>query len=567
LIIICDLEFYLFFFHPLACFYPLEILSLERNTVILEEKSREKLEANVLPAYIKQRRWFGGKAREIRQLQIIEDIPIETNSTAVHLLFLEVHYTEGLSEIYLLPVSFAVAEKAKALTDSFQTGVIARLNVGDTEGILYDGVYNQEFRQQMFRMIAKKAKLRGRQGELIAYSTKALKNLANEIAGPILDSQVLEAEQSNTSLFYGNEFFLKFFRRLEEGVNPDLEIGSFLTEKTAYPNIPHVAGALEYGKPGSEPMVLGILQVFVPNEGDAWKYSLGAIGKYFERVLSKKNEIQEVPIVPSALLELAFQEVPPLPQELIGGIYLERARLLGKRTAELHLALSSNSEDPNFVPEPFSLLDQRSIYQSMQSSARRNLQLLRKNLRAVPEEIRKQAGEILHLKKNIMGRFGAILKKKMSAMKIRIHGDYHLGQVLYTGSDFIIIDFEGEPAKALSERRLKRSPFRDVAGMVRSFHYAAYTGLLKQAAIRQEDIPFLQPWAEVWYKYVAGTFIRSYLETSAEAPFMPKDRNEFEVLLKIFLLDKAIYELGYELNNRPDWLVIPMNGIRQLLEA
>jgi maltose alpha-D-glucosyltransferase / alpha-amylase len=534
---------------------------------VLEDRVREKLETSILPAYLKERRWFGGKAREIQQLQILEDVPVEKNTMAVHLLFLEVQYTEGLPEVYLLPVAFATAEKAKEILDSFQAGVIARLKMEETEGILYDAVYNGEFRQQLLRMMAKKHKLRGSQGEFIAHPTKAFKKFApeDELA---LDSQVLKVEQSNTALIYGNKLFLKLFRRLEEGLNPDLEIGSFITEKTAYTNIPSVAGALEYRKPGAEPMVLGILQALVPNEGDAWKYSLDSIGRYFERVLSKKHEIQEMPQAVSSLLELAFQEIPALAHELIGGIYLERATLLGKRTAELHLALASNAEDPDFAPEPFSVLYQRSIYQSMQSAARRSLQLLKKNLASLSgEEIKKAAEEILQREKDIMDHYGAILKRKLSAMKIRIHGDYHLGQVLYTGNDFIIIDFEGEPAKALSERRLKRSPFRDVAGMIRSFHYAVYTGLLRKAAIRQEDIPMLKPWADLWYKYVAGAFLRSYLETSGDAPFMSKDRQESDILLRTFLLEKAIYELGYELNNRPDWLVIPINGIKQLLEA
>ncbi|MGH7450791.1 MAG: putative maltokinase, partial [bacterium] len=450
--------------------------------------------------------------------------------------------------------------------------VIIRLQVDDTEGILYDGVFSNDFRLLLLLMIAKQQKLCGKQGEFAAYPTNAFIKAAGEKAVLddllTLDSQILNVEQSNTALIYGNKFFLKLFRRLEEGLNPDLEIGSFITEKTAYTHIPPVAGALEYRKVGAAPMVLGILQAFVPNEGDAWKYSLGSIGRYFERVLSKQHEIQEMPQASPSLLELAFQEMPAVAQELIGGVYLERADLLGKRTAELHLALASNADDPNFAPEPFSMLYQRSIYQTMQSAARRNFQLLKKNLKTLPEdEIKKNAEEILHREKDIMDRYGAILKRKLSAMKIRIHGDYHLGQVLYTGDDFIIIDFEGEPAKALSERRLKRSPFRDVAGMIRSFHYAVYTGLLKKAAIKQEDIPLLKPWADRWYKYVAGAFLRSYLETAGNAPFMPQDRQESDILLRTFLLEKAIYELGYELNNRPDWLMIPISGIRQLLEG
>ncbi len=539
---------------------------------VFEDGVRKEFEALILPAYLKERRWFGGKAREIQQLQVLEDIPLEKKSTAAHMLFLEVQYTEGLPELYLLPVAFAAAEKAKEILESFQPGVIAHLKVGDTEGILYDGVYNGEFRQQLLRMMAKKQKRCGKLGELVANPTTAFKKSADEKTGiddelPV-DSRVLNVEQSNTALIYGNKFFFKLFRRLEAGLNPDLEISGFIIEKTSFDHIPHVAGALEYRKAGSAPVVLGILQALVPNEGDAWKYSLDAIGKYFERVLLKKLEIQEMPHVSSCLFDLVFQEIPANVQELIGSIYLERANLLGKRTAELHLALASNANDPNFSPEPFSLFDQHSIYQSMQSAAERNFQLLNKNLKILPgDEIRKAAEEILCREKDILERYGAILKRKFSTMKIRIHGDYHLGQVLYTGSDFIIIDFEGEPAKALSERRLKRSPFRDVAGMIRSFHYAVYTGLLKKAAIRQEDIPLLKPWADQWYKYVAGVFLRSYFATAGNAPFMPKEPEEANFLLRTFLLEKAVYELGYELNNRPDWLMIPISGIKQLLEG
>jgi maltose alpha-D-glucosyltransferase/alpha-amylase len=532
---------------------------------VFEGGAREKLEASVLPAHVRARRWFGGKARAIQQLQILEDIRLEKDSAAFHLLFLEVRYTEGRPEVYLLPVAFADAEKAKEIIESFPPGVIARLQAGETEGILYDGVYDDRFRQQLLRMIANKEKLRGNRGELAAYPTKAFKkNAPGE--GLVLDSQVLKVEQSNSALIYGDKFFLKLFRRLNEGLNPDLEIGGFITEKTSYTHIPRVTGALEYTKAGSGVMILGILQVFVPNAGDAWKYTLGAIGRYFERVLSKSNEIQEMPQPASALLELAFQEIPAAAQELIGGVYLERAHLLGKRTAELHLALSANAADPNFAPEPLSLLYQRSICQSMQSLAGRNFQLLAKNVKTLPAEIKTEAEKLLSREQDILERFGAIRKKKISAMKIRIHGDYHLGQVLYTGSDFVIIDFEGEPAKALSERRLKRSPFRDVAGMIRSFHYAVYTGLLKKAAIRREDVPRLKPWADLWYKYVAGAFLKSYLETAGQAPFMPNEKHELDVLLRTFLLEKAVYELGYELNSRPDWLLIPINGIKQLLE-
>jgi len=571
---------------------------------ILEDVARERFE-EILPAYLGRCRWFGGKAREIQRIQILDAVPVKESGkvgerknggaeepspsdapvpwhanpsapphSSSFLLLLEIQYTEGLPEIYLLPLSFAFEDRARKVLEDSPEGIIARLRVERVEGILYDGIYNEEFRKNLLSMISRKHRIKGSQGELVTYPGKAFKNLAGGGDGtPLrLESQVFKGEQSNTSLLYGDKFFLKIFRRLEEGINPDLEIGRFLTEMAAYPNIPPFAGALEYRRARSEPMVVGILQGFVPNQGDAWRFTVDAVGRYFERVLSKRGEIQEVPEISSSLLELAFQEIPPFLQELIAGVYLEMTRLLGRRTAELHLALSSYAEDPGFAPEPYSILYQRSVYQSMQTLTRRILQLLKRNLQKLPglerpvRDVRKDAEEILGLEKEIMERFRTLLKKKISAVKIRIHGDYHLGQVLYTGKDFIIIDFEGEPAKALSERRLKRSPLRDVAGMIRSLHYAAYATLFKYSSLRPEDIPVLEPWVDLWYRYVGGAFLRSYLDTAGSAAFIPKDREELDILLKAFLLEKAIYELGYELNNRPDWVIIPLRGIKHLLE-
>jgi maltose alpha-D-glucosyltransferase/alpha-amylase len=291
------------------------------------------------------------------------------------------------------------------------------------------------------------------------------------------------------------------------------------------------------------------------------------MGRYFERVLSRIKEIQEVPKAPPSLYEIDLASIPLLLRELIEGHYLEMVALLGKRTGEMHLALSSSAEHPDFSPEPFSMLYQRSVYQSMRGLVRRVLQALRKNIKHLPDSFQKEGSSILGSEQKILSRLQEIVGKKLSATKIRIHGDYHLGQVLYTGRDFSIIDFEGEPARELSERRLKRSPLRDVAGMVRSFHYAAYIGLFKEGSIRSGDIPVLEPWTDLWYRYVSGVFLKSYLDKVGNALFIPEEKKELEIMLKAFLLEKAVYELGYELNNRPEWVIIPLKGIKDLLEA
>ena len=313
--------------------------------------------------------------------------------------------------------------------------------------------------------------------------------------------------------------------------------------------------------------VIAILQGYVPSQGDAWTFTLDEVTRYFDRVLSRAGEDREAPPLPSSLFDLDFAAVPPLMQELIGGFFLEMVALLGRRTGELHRTLASRPQEPAFSPEPFSLLYQRSVYQSMRSLARQVLVHLGRNLQRLPPEIKAEAQWLLDAEQEILRRLRRFIDRKFIAMKIRIHGDYHLGQVLYTGKDFIVIDFEGEPARAMSERRIKRSPLRDVAGMIRSFHYAAHTVLLKHGQLRSEDVPALGEWAEAWYRHVSGVFLHAYLGTVAGASFVPEERQDLEIMLDAFLLDKAIYELGYELDNRPDWVRIPLRGIKEIMEG
>ncbi len=393
------------------------------------------------------------------------------------------------------------------------------------------------------------AAMAGRSGEIFGVPGSAL---AGQTTVPA--SQVLTAEQSNSSMLFENKFFLKLYRKLEDGVNPDVEITSFLTEKRQFANVPAFAGAIEYRRAKAEPTVVCLLQAAAANEGDAWALTLDAVGRYYERVLGRKADLQEKSIPKAELLG-----------ELIGGVYTEKAKLLGQRTGELHLALAGDAEEPAFAPEPFNALAQRSVFQSMRGSLRRAFDLLEKKLPSLPEAFRGEAEEVLAAEEKILAREQRILEQRSAATKIRIHGDYHLGQALYTGKDFVILDFEGEPARALSERKLKRSALRDVAGMMRSFQYAAYSALW-QPAMRPEDIPFLERWADTWYREMSSVFLQSYLAATADASFIPKNEAEFQVLLEAYLLDKAVYEIGYELNNRPDWVVIPIRGIKHILQ-
>jgi maltose alpha-D-glucosyltransferase/alpha-amylase len=405
-------------------------------------------------------------------------------------------------------------------------------------------------------------------GEVVAYPTRAFRRLR----GPEtehLPSSLIKAEQSNTSVFYGDRLILKLIRKIDEGLNPDLEIGTFLTEKARFPHTSPVAGALAYRRNHDEPMTLAILQGFVPNQGDAWKYTLDAVGRYYERVMSRPPDDAEQEIFPrKPALALIDEKVPEHVSDLIGP-YLVAAGQMGQRTAEMHIALSSDVDDPNFAPESFSSHYQRSLYQSMRNLTAQILPLLRKRLRVLSEEVREEAKQVLDQENKILKRFQSVLNRKITAMRIRVHGDYHLGQVLSTGKDFVIIDFEGEPAHSLSARRIKRSPLRDVAGMLRSFHYAANAPLIGKAGggVSQLDATArLEPWAQCWTLWVSAAFLSAYFASSSKASFLPRSGEELSLLLNIYLLEKSVYELGYELNNRPDWVKLPLRGILQQLE-
>ncbi len=377
---------------------------------------------------------------------------------------------------------------------------------------------------------------------------------------------MVKAEQSNSSVVYGDRFFLKLYRSVEEGINPDLEMTRFLTERTRFSQVPSFAGALEYRSAGGTPYALGMLQNFIPNHGDAWSFTQGALDRFIEDLLAHRTELPPLPSGLPFYLDADPDELQPEIREYLGHFFLEMIYLLGQRTAEMHRALASQVQDPAMRPDEFSTLYQRSVYQSMRSLTRRVFIQLGQNRNRLDESLRPRVEQMLAAEQKILARMAKIMGPKLSAQKTRLHGDYHLGQVLFTGKDFVIIDFEGEPARTLSERRLKRSPLRDVAGMLRSFHYAARMALHRHQGEHPGDAPLLESWLEFWQTYVGGAFLQCYREVLGASAIIPQEAAGLATMLRAFLLEKAVYELGYELNNRPDWLIIPLIGIERLLE-
>jgi maltose alpha-D-glucosyltransferase/alpha-amylase len=522
----------------------------------------------VLQNYIKGRRWFRSKARDIQSSQIKDVIPTHSPECTAYFVLIQINFVEGESETYVVPISVISAEQIRAIRSEQPQAIIARLQPpdGGNESLLCDAMMDKNFCKFLLQSVGKRHHFRGKNGQIVASSTQAFFDALSP-GETIPEPTPMKAEQTNTSVVYGDKLILKLFRQLGEGINPELEIGRFLTEKTAFKNIPPLAGALEYYPAKANPISLAVLQGFVHSEGDAWQYTQDSLERYFQHVLTQTTT--PVPRLPRKNLLSLLKEIPPLAREAIG-TYLVSVHLLGQRTAELHMALVSAPDDPEFAPEPFTFVYQTSLYQSMRGQAVRTLQLLREKLPSLPEEVKETTSKVCELEKPIIERYHLIQHQSILAARTRYHGDYHLGQVLYTGKDFVIIDFEGEPARPLSERRLKRSPLRDIAGMIRSFHYAANHALLRQVSLTprpEEELAHLQNWAQYWYTWVSVTFLSSYLNSIKDANLLPEDSGQLKILLDAFLLEKAVYEIGYELNNRPGWLKVPLQGVLQLMET
>jgi len=518
---------------------------------------KEALERRTLHAYLTSSRWYREKSTRIRRLRIDDYGSLGPTDARSWVIVVRVDLANDRSDTYLLVLSRASAAEAEYIVSENPTAVVCHVGAGGADGVLYDGVANPTVRTALLQLFTSRRKLRLQKGEIAVRRGRNLARLARE-ADPA-SSRVLKVEQSNTSILYPDTFFFKLYRKLEEGVNPDIELLQYLTEVKRFPHVPTYAGSLEYARGKKENAAAGLLISLETNQGDGWAYATSAVDRFFDNVLERSNGSEFRP--PASIFEGGIGDVPHAFLDLADGLFFEMMDLLGRRTGELHLALADGGSRPEFAPEAFSKLYQRSVYQSLRSQIRRTMTMVRKASKRLDDAGRELVDTFLASEQRMLGFISRITDHKIGAEKIRVHGDYHLGQVLFTGRDFVIIDLEGEPARTLSERRLKYSAFRDVAGMIRSFHYAVSSRFLERTALRPEDRETLEPWIETWYGYTASTFLRSYLHTVNGAGFIPDDRDDAELLLNTFILEKAVYEIGYEINNRPDWLMIPLRGV------
>lgn len=522
-----------------------------------------------LPGFLLRNRWFAGRARSMRSVEIYDAVPVGASRAKpdAFVVLLHVEYAHGEPDTYVVLLAAVSGVDSDRVLAEQPSTCVAWVDVHTTGDalLLYDVLVDGLFMRDAVATLEHRRSFSAPSGaEMRMTLLPGFRRIVDQIDD--MTVKVIAAEQSNTSLVIGDKLVMKIFRRAQEGVNPDLELGRYLTEEVGFEYAAPLHGALEYVRGRGEPRTLAVLSGYVPNEGDVWGYTLDALSLFYERAANLLDDHAHAPTSWDLVLERIGSQPPDDLADAIGP-FLDSVDRLGRRTAQLHEALASGRTEA-FAPEPFTTLYQRSLYQSMRAQVRPTYALLRQAMGAMNAREGTLAQAVLDCDHLIGSVFDAVRSRRISVDRIRIHGDYHLGQVLHAGRDFIMIDFEGEPSRSPTERRIKRSALVDVAGMMRSFQYAAIVGLWAYA-----DRGLIPPGrhaafsrlARTWEQWAVIGFVGGYLDEAKDARFIPDSREDLGLLLKAYSLDKALYELRYELNSRPGWFVVPAMGILQLL--
>jgi len=511
----------------------------------MAEKLRANMEAELLPRFIAAQRWYAAKGVPLKRA-LLADYAEWGGDPAPWLIGLLQAETSAAEEpdSYFVPLSLAWEDGKEERLRGLLPATLARVRQQARVGVLADALTDEAFCKAMLQAMVEGRELRCENGTIRFSAIGALAGIV--VASGESGVRPPGPQGSNTAVRIGERLFLKAYRRLRKGVNPELEMGRFLTETARFPNVVPLAGAMEYSGSDGTVMTLALLQGYIENQGDGWSYTLD----YLERFLDGCRT------APETTTEIA---------DLHGG-YAAHMRTLGQRTAELHRALATPSGDPAFDPEPIEHDDLLAWSKQVHTQAIQTFELLTQQRDALATATQVEADALLARSKELLRRIEGGVPARVTASKTRYHGDFHLGQVLLARNDFFIIDFEGEPARSLAERRRKHSPLKDVAGMLRSFNYAAYSALARVTAERPADRAVLEPHARQWEQVARRVFLEAYVSTAAEAGLYPS-WDEMRGLLELLVLEKALYELRYELTSRPDWALIPLLGLRELIPA
>jgi len=516
--------------------------SLFRDRVVpwriaMAEKTRLQFETDTLPRFIETQRWYAAKGAPIERARISDHVVWQEGKLSWVLALLDVGTAEEPAS-YFMPLALAWEERDEDRVRNLSTSAIAKIRQQANVGIMGDAFADEAFCRALVVAVSKRRDIATAQGKLQFRPTAVFAQVAGADFAALPAARP-QGGSSNTIVVMGERLILKGYRRVREGASPELEMGRYLTEVVRYGNCAALAGVLEYTGNDGQTKLLAMLQAYVPNQGDGWTYAL----EYLRRHL----ELHRTAPAADALPANAHEP------------FLLLIRTLAKRTAELHAALATRSGNTDFDPEPLSRADFDGYRQRAAGEARTALALLKTSLEQIPAADRDKANEVLANQDRLLARLEAAASEDAQGEKIRIHGDYHLGQVLLTRNDFVIVDFEGEPGHSIEQRRAKQSPLRDVAGMLRSFSYVEHSAL---RSVAHDEVEFtkLAPLAHAWTTEVRAAFLSAYeaeaRRTSTHASLTPG-----RGLLGLFELEKALYELRYELSNRPTWVGIPLQGI------
>jgi maltose alpha-D-glucosyltransferase/alpha-amylase len=517
---------------------------------LLENKNFVKaFLSDVLEDYIIKQRWYGGKASKLKYIELSEYFRIQQHGEVYYGLILEVNFVEAFYQHYFLPIAF-VSDESFAKEDR-----ILPISIKNQEGFIIDAINLEAFRKLVFERI---------RSAVPNDQTRVQYHKSMLFDDEYKSSRFMGLEQSNTSIVYNENYVLKFFRRIYANKNPDYEMSRFLSEKKNFKNTPAYLGSLSIVDSEKENITIGLMQEMVPNEGDAWDYMLKELHKVFLNLETKNINIKHLP--ETELFErLSIRDVPPQIIDWVGLNLFLKVQKLAERTAEMHIALGSEFEETAFTPTHFNgdytvWLKNRLLYQFQN-----RLNTVENNLHKLEGLSLTLANEFLDNKNIIRKRLVYFDWTKLKGERIRVHGDYHLGQILVKDDDFYILDFEGEPESTIRDRKVKQPPLKDVAGLFRSFHYAIYATIFNHTDAYKHSQEELFDAGELLYTYFIGVFLKTYTNKIQDANLNIGYSQERIFLLKYSLLEKAIYELGYELNSRPLWAVIPLKGITNII--
>jgi maltose alpha-D-glucosyltransferase/alpha-amylase len=517
---------------------------------LVDGQSARDFTQEVLPAFLAKQRWFAAKDAAISKVQIGAWAEFTAERDSHLLIEAEVQFAGGEApQRYFMPLGTSFDEQALTFGWPLLSFSLAQVRRGAKVGALYDDMAAEDFPRAALTAMRAGREVAASSGTIRFSATSAFE--AVEVPDDV-EVRRVGVEQSNSSVLIGDQAILKAYRKLAYGVQPELEVGHFLTEKAGYTNTPPLLGTIEHVEPDGRTTALAAAFGFVRNQGDGWQYTTEYLHRELGRLRLTAN-------TPDATVELEDDDPH--------GFYLTRAHVLGQRTAEMHRAFAITTEDPAFAAEPITARDLENWGKAVRKQAEAAFSALRHALRRLEQAPKAEAEALLHQRDACLERIKQLTERPVKASKTRLHGDYHLGQVLVAQNDFYVLDFEGEPARPLKERRAKSSPLKDVAGMLRSFDYAAWSAVLRQAEFDPNSMEVVQALAERWRQATEDAFLTSYRATIEGCISYPEDPDEARRLLEVFLLEKALYEICYEAANRPGWLSIPIKGVAGLLAS